>query len=86
MAGSVNSCFKICLGIVQKKTLSFSSNPEKSASNPYRFPVKLSCWQQFPCQTPIVFQHFGKMHIFLPRGLPNPEVPLPSKSMIRAGM
>ena len=85
MAGSVNSCVEISLGIVQKKNCRFPVILNSRLLNPYRFPLKLSCWQRFRCQTPTVFQHFSKMHVFVTRGTPTPEVSLPSESMIMAG-
>ena len=69
----------------KKKPYRFPVIQEYRLLNPYRFPLKRSCWHRFACQTPIVFQHFSKMHVFLPRGLPTPEVALPSKNIIIAG-
>ena len=58
MAGSVNPFSKFCLGIVQKKTLSFPSNLRKSASNPLSFSSKTLMLAPFSTPNPYRFPAF----------------------------
>ena len=58
MAGSANPFSKFCLGIVQKKTLSFSSNLRKSASNPLSFSSKTLTLAPFSTPNPYRFPAF----------------------------
>ena len=85
MAGSVNCCVEISLGIVQKKTLSFSSSPEQSASEPLSFSTKIVMLAAISMPDPYRFPAFQQNACFVTRGTPTPEVSLPSESMIMAG-
>ena len=75
MAGSVNSCVEISLGIVQKKTLSFSSNPEQSASEPLSFSTKIVMLAAISMPDPYRFPAFQQNACFChsrhahPRGI-----------------
>ena len=55
MCGSTNPFIRICLGIVQKKPLSFYSNRAKSPLNPLSFSSKLVTIAPFPAPTPYRF-------------------------------
>ena len=65
MAGSVNSCVRICLGIVQKKTLSFPTNSGTVVLKPLSFSSKTFKLASFSTQNPYRFPAFAQTHVFV---------------------